>query len=147
MFIKEITYQKCNISRNKNNLYIRKGEYFFEKCYGSKIKEEEKKIKIRQVTATEIEEPKKETEYSKAKKNWRNYILKKKKRIEERSKTKKAQEKKELKSFQLNDDNSLPSKKYTRKLKTEQIEQQKQNLYDKYQNLKFKFEKMMEFTK
>ena len=32
-----------------------------------------------QVTATEIEEPKKETEYLKAKKNWRNYILKKKK--------------------------------------------------------------------
>ena len=47
MFIKEITYQKCNISRNKNNLYIRKGEYFFEKCYRSKIKEEEKKIKIK----------------------------------------------------------------------------------------------------
>ena len=63
-----------------------------------------------------------------------------------RNTRKKAQEKKELKSFQLNDDNSLPSKKYTRKLKTEQIEQQKQNLYDKYQNLKFKFEKMMEFT-
>ena len=31
------------------------------------------------MTATEIEEPKKETEYSKAKNNWRNYILKKKK--------------------------------------------------------------------
>ena len=43
------------------------------------------------MTATEIEEPKKETEYLKAKKNWRNYILKKKKRIEERSKTKKEQ--------------------------------------------------------
>ena len=63
-----------------------------------------------------------------------------------RNTRKKAQEKKELKSFQLNDDNSLPSKKYTRKLKTEQIAQQQQSLDDKYQNLKFKFEKMMEFT-
>ena len=63
-----------------------------------------------------------------------------------RNTRKKAQEKKELKSFQLNDDNSLPSKKYTRKLKTEQFAQQQQNLYDRYQNLKFKFEKMMEFT-
>ena len=63
-----------------------------------------------------------------------------------RNTRKKAQEKKELKSFQLNEDNSLPSKKYSRKLKNEQIAQQTQNLYDRYQNLKFKFEKMMEFT-
>ena len=63
-----------------------------------------------------------------------------------RNTRKKAQEKKELKSFQLNDENSLPSKKYTKKLKTEQFAQQQQNLYDRYQNLKFKFEKMMEFT-
>jgi len=63
-----------------------------------------------------------------------------------RNTRKKAQEKKELKSFQLNEDNSIPSKKYTRKLKTEQFAQQQQNLYDRYQNLKFKFEKMMEFT-
>ena len=63
-----------------------------------------------------------------------------------RNTRKKAQEKKELKSFQLNEDNSMPSKKYTRKLKTEQIAQQQQNLYDRCQNLKFKFEKMMEFT-
>ena len=54
----------------------------------NKYTKRNKKTKIRQVAATEIEEPKKETEYSKAKKNWRNYILKKKKRIEERSKTK-----------------------------------------------------------
>ena len=63
-----------------------------------------------------------------------------------RNTRKKAQEKKELKSFQLIEDNSMINKKYSRKLKTEQIAQQQQNLDDKYQNLKFKFEKMMEFT-
>ena len=57
----------------------------------NKYTKRNKKTKIRQVAATEIEEPKKETEYSKAKKNWRNCILKKKKRIEERAKTKKEQ--------------------------------------------------------
>ena len=45
----------------------------------NKYTKRNKKTKIWQVTATEIEEPKKETEYSKAKNNWRNYILKKKK--------------------------------------------------------------------
>ena len=63
-----------------------------------------------------------------------------------RNTRKKAQEKKELKSFQLIEDNSVINKKYSRKLKTEQIAQQQQSLDDKYQNLKFKFEKMMEFT-
>ena len=63
-----------------------------------------------------------------------------------RNTRKKAQEKKELKSFQLIEDNSMINKKYSRKLKREQIAQQQQNLDDKYQNLKFKFEKMMEFT-
>ena len=63
-----------------------------------------------------------------------------------RNTRKKAQEKKELKSFQLIEDNSMINKKYSRKLKTEQIAQQQQSLDDKYQNLKFKFEKMMEFT-
>ena len=46
----------------------------------------------------------------------------------------------------MNDDNSLPSKKYSYKLKTEQFAQQQQNSYARFQNLKFKFEKMMEFN-
>ena len=37
----------------------------------NKYTKRNKKTKIRQVAATEIEEPKKETEYSKAKNNWR----------------------------------------------------------------------------
>ena len=46
----------------------------------------------------------------------------------------------------MNDDNSLPSKKYSCKLKTGQFAQQQQNSYDRFQNLKFKFEKIMEFN-
>ena len=52
-----------------------------------------------------------------------------------RNTRKKAQEKKELKSFQLIEDNSMINKKYSRKLKTEQIAQQHQSLEDKYQKI------------
>ena len=82
---------------------------------------------------------KKETEYTNILSNIAN-------EMNIRNTRKKAQEKKELKSYQLNEDNSLATKKYTRKLKTEQIAQQQANLFDRYQNLQFKFEKMMEFT-
>ena len=137
---------------------LRKERFFFENIYKKLEKELEK---LRKDISKNLEEAydnyeqrdlnqenfenlkaemiKKETEYT-------NILSGIANEMNIRNTRKKAQEKKELKSFQLNDDNSLPSKKYTRKLKTEQIEQQKQNLYDKYQNLKFKFEKMMEFT-
>ena len=63
-----------------------------------------------------------------------------------RNTRKKAQEKKELKSFKIDEDNSLANKKYSRKLKNEQYQQQQDNLNDRLQNLQFKFEKMKEFT-
>ena len=63
-----------------------------------------------------------------------------------RNTRKKAQEKKELKSFKIEEDNSLSNKKYSRNLKNEQYQQQQDNLNDRLQNLQFKFEKMKEFT-
>ena len=137
---------------------LRKERFFFENIYKKLEKELEK---LRKDISKNLEEAydnyeqrdlnqetfenlkaemiKKETEYT-------NILSGIANEMNIRNTRKKAQEKKELKSFQLNDDNSLPSKKYTKKLKTEQIAQQQQNLYDRYQNLKFKFEKMMEFT-
>ena len=82
----------------------------------NKYTKRNKKTKIWQMTATEIEEPKKETEYSKAKKNWRNYILKKKKRIEERSKTKK-----ELKLARLYLDQKIKKKRLQEDIATQKI--------------------------
>ena len=137
---------------------LRKERFFFENIYKKLEKELEK---LRKDISKNLEEAydnyeqrdlnqenfenlkaemiKKETEYT-------NILSGIANEMNIRNTRKKAQEKKELKSFQLNEDNSLPSKKYTRKLKTEQFAQQQQNLYDRYQNLKFKFEKMMEFT-
>ena len=137
---------------------LRKERFFFENIYKKLEKELEK---LRKDISKNLEEAydnyeqrdlnqetfenlkaemiKKETEYT-------NILSGIANEMNIRNTRKKAQEKKELKSFQLNDDTSLPSKKYTKKLKTEQIAQQQQNLYDRYQNLKFKFEKMMEFT-
>ena len=137
---------------------LRKERFFFENIYKKLEKELEK---LRKDISKNLEEAydnyeqrdlnqetfenlkaemiKKETEYT-------NILSGIANEMNIRNTRKKAQEKKELKSFELNDDNSLPSKKYTKKLKTEQIAQQQQNLYDRYQNLKFKFEKMMEFT-
>ena len=63
-----------------------------------------------------------------------------------RNTRKKAQEKKELKSFKMDEENSLANKKYSRKLKNEQYQQQQDNLNERLQNLQFKFEKMKEFT-
>ena len=63
-----------------------------------------------------------------------------------RNTRKKAQEKKELKSFKMEEENSLVNKKYKRNLKSEQYLQQQDNLNDRFQNLQFKFEKMKEFT-
>ena len=137
---------------------LRKERFFFENIYKKLEKELEK---LRKDISKNLEEAydnyeqrdlnqenfenlkaemiKKETEYT-------NILSGIANEMNIRNTRKKAQEKKELKSFQLNEDNSLPSKKYSRKLKTEQFAQQQQNLYDRYQNLKFKFEKMMEFT-
>ena len=137
---------------------LRKERFFFENIYKKLEKELEK---LRKDISKNLEEAydnyeqrdlnqenfenlkaemiKKETEYT-------NILSGIANEMNIRNTRKKAQEKKELKSFQLNDDNSLPSKKYSRKLKTEQFQQQHQNLLDRYQNLNFKFEKMMEFT-
>ena len=72
----------------------------------NKYTKRNKKTKIWQMTATEIEEPKKETEYSKAKKNWRNYILKKK------------NQKKKIERMYNNPKNNYVYKEYNRKEKT-----------------------------
>jgi hypothetical protein len=63
-----------------------------------------------------------------------------------RNTRKKAQEKKELKAFKIDEENSSANKKYSRKFKNEQYQQQQDNLNDRLQNLQFKFEKMKEFT-
>ena len=137
---------------------LRKERFFFENIYKKLEKELEN---LRKDIAKNLEEAydnyeqrdlnqeafenlkaqmiKKETEYT-------NILSGIANEMNIRNTRKKAQEKKELKSFQLIEDNSMINKKYSRKLKTEQIAQQQQSLDDKYQNLKFKFEKMMEFT-
>ena len=63
-----------------------------------------------------------------------------------RNTRKKAQEKKEMKNFKIEDENSLNAKKNAKNLKSDQLKQQRESLNDRLQNLKYKFEKMMEFT-
>ena len=82
---------------------------------------------------------KKETEYT-------NILSGIANEINIRNTRKKAQEKKEMKTFKIDEDNSFATKKYARRLKSEQYQQQQENLHDRLQNLKFKFEKMKEFT-
>ena len=137
---------------------LRKERFFFENIYKKLEKELENLRKDisknleeaydnyeqRDVNQEEFENLKaqmikKETEYT-------NILSGIANEINIRNTRKKAQEKKELKSFKIDEDNSLANKKYSRKLKNEQYQQQQDNLNDRLQNLQFKFEKMKEFT-
>ena len=60
-----------------------------------------------------------------------------------RNSRKKTQEKKDSKD---NEENNILTKNFQKKIKSEQYEQQQENLNDRYQNLKYKFEKLAEFT-
>ena len=137
---------------------LRKERFFFENIYKKLEKELEK---LRKDISKNLEEAydnyeqrdvnqegfenlkaqmiKKETEYT-------NILSGIANEMNIRNTRKKAQEKKELKSFKIDEENSLATKKYTRKLKSEQYQQQQDNLNDRLQNLQFKFEKMKEFT-
>ena len=137
---------------------LRKERFFFENIYKKLEKELEK---LRKDISKNLEEAydnyeqrdvnqegfenlkaqmiKKETEYT-------NILSGIANEMNIRNTRKKAQEKKELKSFKIDEENSLATKKYTRKLKSEQFQQQQDNLNDRLQNLQFKFEKMKEFT-
>ena len=137
---------------------LRKERFFFENIYKKLEKDLEK---IRKDISKNLEEAydnyeqrdvnqegfenlkaqmiKKETEYT-------NILSGIANEMNIRNTRKKAQEKKELKSFKMDEDNSLTNKKYNRKLKSEQFQQQQDNLHDRLQNLQFKFEKMKEFT-
>ncbi len=137
---------------------LRKERFFFENIYKKLEKELEK---LRKDISKNLEEAydnyeqrdvnqegfenlkaqmiKKETEYT-------NILSGIANEMNIRNTRKKAQEKKELKSFKMDEENSLVNKKYKRNLKSEQYLQQQDNLNDRLQNLQFKFEKMKEFT-
>ena len=137
---------------------LRKERFFFENIYKKLEKELEK---LRKDISKNLEEAydnyeqrdvnqegfenlkaqmiKKETEYT-------NILSGIANEMNIRNTRKKAQEKKELKSFKMEEENSLVNKKYKRNLKSEQYLQQQDNLNDRFQNLQFKFEKMKEFT-
>ena len=135
---------------------LRKERFFFENIYKKLEKDLEK---IRKDISKNLEEAydnyeqrdvnqegfenlkaqmiKKETEYT-------NILSGIANEMNIRNTRKKAQEKKELKSFKMDEDNSQANKKYSRKLKSDQ--QPQDNLHERLQNLQFKFEKMKEFT-
>ena len=137
---------------------LRKERFFFENIYKKLEKDLEK---IRKEISKNLEEAydnyeqrdvnqegfenlkaqmiKKETEYT-------NILSGIANEMNIRNTRKKAQEKKELKAFKIDDENSSANKKYSRKFKNEQYQQQQDNLNDRLQNLQFKFEKMKEFT-
>ena len=137
---------------------LRKERFFFENIYKKLEKELEK---LRKDISKNLEEAydnyeqrdinqegfenlkaqmiKKETEYT-------NILSGIANDMNIRNTRKKAQEKKEMKNYKMEDDNSPTSKKYAKKLKSEYYQQQQDSLNDKYQNLKYKFEKLKEFT-
>ena len=137
---------------------LRKERFFFENIYKKLEKDLEK---IRKEISKNLEEAydnyeqrdvnqegfenlkaqmiKKETEYT-------NILSGIANEMNIRNTRKKAQEKKELKAFKIDEENSSANKKYSRKFKNEQYQQQQDNLNDRLQNLQFKFEKMKEFT-
>jgi hypothetical protein len=137
---------------------LRKERFFFENIYKKLEKELEK---LRKDISKNLEEAydnyeqrdvnqegfenlkaqmiKKETEYT-------NILSGIANEMNIRNTRKRAQEKKDLKNYKIDEENNLSMKKYSRKLKNEQFQQEQENLNEKYQNLQFKFEKMKEFT-
>jgi hypothetical protein len=134
---------------------LRKERYFFENIYKKLEKELEKVRKeisknledaydnyeqrdINQETFENLKAQmiKKETEYT-------NILSGIANDLNIRNSRKKSQENKINKD---NDDNNQLAKNFQKKIKSEQYEQQQENLNDRYQNLKYKFEKLEEFT-
>ena len=134
---------------------LRKERYFFENIYKKLEKELEK---VRKEISKNLEDAydnyeqrdinqenfenlkaqmiKKETEYT-------NILSGIANDLNIRNSRKKNQEKKDIKD---NDESNLITKNFQKKIKNEQYEQQQENLNDRYQNLKYKFEKLEEFT-
>ena len=134
---------------------LRKERYFFENIYKKLEKELEK---VRKEISKNLEDAydnyeqrdinqenfenlkaqmiKKETEYT-------NILSGIANDLNIRNSRKKNKEKKDIKD---NDESNLITKNFQKKIKNEQYEQQQENLNDKYQNLKYKFEKLSEFT-
>ena len=134
---------------------LRKERYFFENIYKKLEKELEK---VRKEISKNLEDAydnyeqrdinqenfenlkaqmiKKETEYT-------NILSGIANDLNIRNSRKKNQEKKDIKD---NDESNLITKNFQKKIKNEQYEQQQENLNDRYQNLKYKFEKLAEFT-
>lgn len=137
---------------------LRKERFFFENIYKKLEKELEK---LRKDISKNLEEAydnyeqrdikqegfenlksqmiKKETEYT-------NMLSGIANDMNVRNTRKKSQERKDMKAFKMEEDNSITAKKYSRKLKSEQYEKMEEFLNDKFQNLKYKFEKLKEFT-
>ena len=134
---------------------LRKERYFFENIYKKLEKELEK---VRKEISKNLEDAydnyeqrdmnqetfenlkaqmiKKETEYT-------NILSGIANDLNIRNSRKKTQEKKDSKD---NEENNILTKNFQKKIKSEQYEQQQENLNDRYQNLKYKFEKLAEFT-
>ena len=134
---------------------LRKERYFFENIYKKLEKELEK---VRKEISKNLEDAydnyeqrdmnqetfenlkaqmiKKETEYT-------NILSGIANDLNIRNSRKKTQEKKDSKD---NEENNILTKNFQKKIKSEQYEQQQENLNDRHQNLKYKFEKLAEFT-
>ena len=134
---------------------LRKERYFFENIYKKLEKELEK---VRKEISKNLEDAydnyeqrdmnqetfenlkaqmiKKETEYT-------NILSGIANDLNIRNSRKKTQEKKDSKD---NEENNILAKNFQKKIKSEQYEQQQENLNDRHQNLKYKFEKLAEFT-
>ncbi len=134
---------------------LRKERYFFENIYKKLEKELEK---VRKEISKNLEDAydnyeqrdmnqenfenlkaqmiKKETEYT-------NILSGIANDLNIRNSRKKTQEKKDSKD---NDENNILAKNFQKKIKSEQYEQQQENLNERHQNLKYKFEKLAEFT-
>lgn len=136
---------------------LRKERFFFENIYKKSEKELEE---IRKMISQNLEEAydnyeqrdinqenfenlkaqmiKKETEYTNKLSGIAN-------EMNIRNTRKKSQEKREKNNLKSEDQETFSAKKYGKSRKNEQLEQQ-ENLNEKYQNLKYKFEKLEEFT-
>ena len=134
---------------------LRKERYFFENIYKKLEKELEK---VRKEISKNLEDAydnyeqrdlnqenfenlkaqmiKKETEYT-------NILSGIANDLNIRNSRKKNKEKKDIKE---NDESNIITKNFQKKIKNEQYELQQENLNDRYQNLKYKFEKLSEFT-
>lgn len=137
---------------------LRKERFFFENIYKRLEKDLEK---VRKEISKNLEEAydnyeqrdinqetfenlkahmiKKETEYTNILSNLANDM-------NIRNSRKKSMERKELKNMKNEENINASEKNYAKKIKNEQYEQQRERLLEKHQNLRYKFEKLVEFT-